>query len=751
MRGQANSPEPGTDKLRPDVERDPVAPDGDDHDTNDSDRAATENAAPEAWESVEQLFTLAPHLRVGRANVMGDTQFGGDAVAGNKVVQHLYGSPPRLRVVGPIPDIELAHLADTFAPSRRYDELCAVLAADRVLVLRGRPGTGRRTAALRMLMQASPKGSEVMALDPGTKPSDFADHIQTGRAHVVVDPVIGEDHSLRDVHLNAARRCLGDDGLFIVVTGPDTGVDDVETYEWVPPRPIDIVRAHLTHAVHRSATGPQEPEEVPAVQRLLRLDATDQYLSAGPSPRETAGFAQLLLEYEAGRCRKDDLLEYGRESAEQIVGALFGGSSGAPGGDALRDKAFLISLAVFDGSPYPLIADFGDRLYRLLRTVETPERPAGHPVFGTPPAKRLAWARAEEYDDETETPWGRVPERVVAFQNDSLWSIALRHVWTRHPAARRPMLAWLASLTQDRRAGVRLRAAVASGVLAATDFEYAFNEFLHPWGRSSVAMDRQLAAWALYAAAEHGMDSAVRRLLSRWSGQRGAGLRWTVARTYALLGGATVVSALRDIGRMAVSGPEPDGALRTALEQTLEALLQGPASPTVLEQFVQWYADQGPLRDLAAAAFLRGAHRYQHKPGAGGSWPRLLWLTAHEPRAHHQVVQMLRGLLGNHTTRADASEALVRWVRAAERASLKKTRADRATTLSGEALPGAVSDVESGLARLLPALVSTRNDRDRLDYLLRHVPTAAEGTRNLTAVRLRAALGRESAALPGSP
>ncbi|MFF4219615.1 hypothetical protein [Streptomyces nondiastaticus] len=746
MNRQVDPPELKDDKVRPDAEEEPAEHNSNEHGTRDT--GAAERPAPEAWESVEQLFTLAPHLRVGRANVMGETRFGGDAVAGDKVVQHLHGTPSRLRVVGPIPGIELAYLADTFAPSRRYDELVARLAADRVLVLRGRPGTGRRTAALRMLIQAGPTDGEVIALDPGTEPADFADHIRPGQAHVVVDPAADADNSLRDVHLNAVRHRLGEHGLFVVVTSPATAVEDTAAYDWEPPTPADVVRAHLTHAILHSATGPWAPEEGSAIQRLLGLDATLQYLSSGPSPREAAGFARLLVEHAAGRCDEEGLLGYGRESAEQIVGALFGGSNGAPGGDALRDKAFLISLAVFDGAAYPLVADLGDGLYRLLRAVEEPERPAGHPIFGTSPAERLAWARAGEYENDTETPWGRVPERVVAFQNGSLWSTVLRHVWTSHPAVRRPVLDWLDSLTQDRRVVVRLRAAVAAGVLAATDFEYAFNEFLHRWGCSSVAMERQLAAWALYTAAEHGMDTAVRRLLSSWSGRRDTARRWTVARTYALLGGVSAVSALRDISRMAVTGPELDGALRTALEQTLETLLQGPAAATVLERLVQWIADHGPLHDLAAAAFLRGARRYQHESGVGGSWPRLLWLADREPRTRLDLIQMLRGLLGNHTTRAEAGEVLTRWVRAAELASQRAARTHEAV-LSGNTAPAAVSDVEAALVRLFPALVATRNDRDRLDYLLRRAPGSPNGARSLTIVRLRAALSQEAAALPG--
>ncbi|MFD4522742.1 hypothetical protein ACFWP7_02135 [Streptomyces sp. NPDC058470] len=734
----------------PEAEKDPGRP----ADTGDVGAPPPdEDPAPESWEAIEQLFVLAPHLQSGRANVMGDTRVSGDVVAGDKRVDvHLHENPlPRLHTVGPLPAAELDYLAETFAPNRRYDELCSELTAHRILVLRGRPGTGRRTAALRMLMQAGPKAGEVIALDPGTESADFADHVQPGGVHVVVDPITSQDSPLRDIHLNAVRRRLGDDGLFVVVAAHGTAMEDVTAHDWEPPPAADITRAHLLHAIRHSATDGPSDGAVAAdtARRLLELEPTVRYLSVGPSPGEAAGFARLLVEYAAGRCDDEELSGYGRTSAEEITSRWFG-EGDKSGGATLRDKAFLISLAVFDGLPYPLVAELGDLLYIRLRTVEEPDRTAGYPVFGSSPADRLTLARAQEYDDETDTAWGPLPDRVVAFRNGSLWSTVLRHVWTSHPAVRKPLLAWLDTLVTDRRVFVRLRAAVASGVLAAADFSYAFDNFLNQWGSSSRPMQRQLAAWALYTAAEHGMDTAVRRLLSNWSKRHDSARRWTATRSYALLGGATATSALRDIGRMAATGPAPDSALQSALEQALEALLQGPAAVIVLERLVQWHASRGPLQELAAAGFLRGARRRHWAVDAEATaWPRLLWLADHDARARRYVVVMWRALLGNRSHREAARAELVRWVRVADRASVKaaqhRTFTDAAPFDETERYD-TVSDVESALGGLLPLLVETQNDWERLDFLLRRLD-APSGVRGSTAARLHAALS-DPAALP---
>jgi hypothetical protein len=686
------------------------------------------DVVPEAWEAVEQLFTMAPHLRAERANVLGDTRVGGDVVGGDKHVHVHTEGRSRLRPLGPVPAEELHRLERTFAPTRRYDEACAKLADARVLVLRGRAGTGRRTAALRMLRQIGGRGDEVIALDPGTEPAEFADHLRPGAAHLVVDPLTGTDRPLRDVHLHAVRQRIADSGgLFIAVTSTDTVVDGAATADWAPPPAADVVRAHLTALLEAGATGASTRDDSEQGQRrvrdraraecarLLDLAETRNYLRERPTPGEAADFARLLAAHAAGRIGTDALEGYGRSSAEALADTWFSGS-----GPELRDKAFLISLAAFDGSPYPLVAELGDVLFRNMQSVEQPDGPGGHPVFATSRGARLALARAHERDQQTETPWGKLPEKVVAFENSGAWAAVLEHVWMSHPAARLPMLGWLDTLSYDSRAVVRLRGAVAAGVLACADFGYAFDRLIARWASSDRLMERQLAAWSLYTAAARGMDVVVRRLLSDWSRQGSQGRRWTAVRTYALLGDASAATALREIARVASTGATPDQALWSALVQTVETLLQEPAQNESLDALQQWGRAGGRLRQLAGEGFLRAAGRHSYQPVAGCSGPRLLWSADRDAVVGEQITALWRQVLDDRELRRDALQVLGSWLRAAREPA-----------------------VEAAVARLLPGLVITANDRDRLDHLLRKLRD--EDSSSGAAERLRAGLPSVSA------
>ncbi|MFJ4416976.1 hypothetical protein [Streptomyces sp. NPDC088925] len=684
---------------------------------------AVADAAPEAWESVEQLFEH-PHLRHLRGNVMAEARFGGDAVAGDKWDVRVEAAPARTRAVGPLPPAELREVEATFVAQRAYDELYTELTERRVLVLRGRAATGRRTAALRMLTQARKADAEVVALDPGAAPEELAPQLRPGGTYLLVDPVTTPESPLREVHLHAARHRLGAEGLLVVVTGPATVTEDVTARDWQAPPAVALAKAHVRHALARAtqaqaaegtAPGTGEADEE-TIAGLFALPATVDYLATGPSPGETSGFALLLVRYARGLIGEEELRGYGRDAAERLAGQWFGAGRGSESGHdgpgrqevTLRDKAFLLSLAVLDGLPYPLVAELGDRLCARWYAIEAPARTEGLPVFGTAPGERLALARADEYESETRTPWGLLPERVVAFRDGALWSAVLAHVWYSHPAVRDPFVDWLGELVQDGRVVVRLRAAVASGVLLAADFAYGVPRWLGGWASSARAGERQLAAWALYAAAEHGAAPAVRRLLREWSGQHHAGLRWTVARCYAVLGGSVPLGALRDLGWMAANGPEPDGPLRMALEQAVESLLQGPAATVVLNRLAEWHEAGGRLRELATAGFLR-ALRHRHKDGAGGTWPRLLRLPYAEPAALVPLARLWRTVLNSPATRGQGLAELNAWVRSAE------------STVDAESTPvgaGESAAREEALAALLPLLAGTANERERLRHLL---------------------------------
>ncbi|NYI05848.1 hypothetical protein [Allostreptomyces psammosilenae] len=663
-----------------------------------------EAAAPDTWEAVRELFTLAPHLWPGSGNLMRDTTVGGDMVGGDKHVGiHLHTAQiARRHHLGPVPPKELEELAAVFEPTSRFDEALALLRQDRVLVLRGPQSSGRRATAWRMLHEHVP--GRVATLDPGIDLRHLAEHLRPEWGNALCDPITTRDAPLRDVHLRAVRDRLHHDGGYLVVTVDLTAdLDGIDPIVWEPPPARAVLRAHL-----RKLLSDQPPGEC---VRLLELPQTQTYISGAPAPREAAGFARLLAAHARGETTEDQLAAYGHAAVEATVDRWFG--RGADPG--LRDRAFLIALAVLDGSPYPLVAELGDDLYRELRTVEASDGATGLAVFATSPRQRLDMAHAEEYGGVVESPWGALPQRMVRFRDQHAWQAVLQHVWMSHPTARAPLLRWLSALGRDHRALVRIRTAVAAGVLAHSDPFTALDRLILPWAKSSRPADRQRAAWALCSAAEHGLHTVVWRLLHDWSLNGDEGRRWTATRAYAVLGGEVPEAALRDIEAMArtMSGGE-ESSLRSALAQTLETLLRGPASATVLEHLHHWSEGSGTVAELAITAFLRAC---QHREALREQrwWPALL--RAMSTPAHAHVVALWRVALGDRRTSRAAQDRMREWVIWAD------------------------NDIRvaEALAELMVELAVTEREADRLDYLLRTALTP-ERTEPAVARRLLEAL-----------
>ncbi|AJC59089.1 hypothetical protein [Streptomyces sp. 769] len=678
-----------------------------------ADGTAPDEDIPEALEAVRQLYAQAPHLWARSVNMMRDATVSGDMVGGNKNVGlHLHGAVAAQHVVGPVPPRERRSIARAFAASRRYDEALERLERDRVLVLRGAPESGRRTAGLRLLHQVCGERRPVVCVDPAADVATLTGLLRAGHGHLQCDPlnVRGE---LTDVHLHAAGdrlRALGE-GYLVITVDAGTVVDGAEPVEWEAPGAEDVIRAHL-----RPPSGAASGAGLGSGAELLALEEVRSFLSGQPTPREAAGFAQLLAMYGRQEADVEQLAHYGRAARRTTLEQWF-----SPGEGQLREQAFLLALAVFDGFGYPLISESGDVLYRMLRQVEAPDAVSGVEVFGTSRAARMKAARAYEPVLEADR-WGAPKAAGLAFQDAEMWSAVLAHVWMEHPVVRPPMVQWLRGLGRSGRGEVRVRAAVAVGTLACQDFAEVFEHFLAPWSEAEKLTVRQLGAWALVAAVEGGAGVAVHRMLREWCRSGSYRRRWTAIRAHAVLGNRAPGAAMHDLGAVADRGVDTDTPLARAIVQTVETLLVGGSSAAVLVELADWLSSD-TRKDLALAAFLRAIAHVDEVSADGLVLSSWLSAPSEDPRLRRALVALWRRALGHRETQRAALRALGWWVRAA------KTSPEE----------------ERALAELLPALAGTEMERGRLDHLLRKTVDGESRTLPV-AQRLQAALQSPAAA-----
>ncbi len=682
-----------------------------------------------AWSARRDLIDHSPRsMNVGDRSRFGGSMVGGsqhgvsggrvagDVIMGSKTEIHQWSLPglsapsAAASASGEVPQTTLDRLASSFvAAGATVEALLARLRRDRVLVLSGARFTGRHTAALMLLHRLG--AAPVHTLDRDTNPGALADRFTAPdaagettadragahpRGYVLADLATRRDRPLREHHLLAARdRLAARDAYLVVTVGPSAVLEDVPVVNWLPPRTADVLAAHLRTRV----------DDEPTVAKLLELPDVTEFLSRSHQLREVANFAQLLGRYAAGEVAENAVAQFSLVSLENQVQEWFEEDEASI---HLRDKAFLVALAAFDDGPYALTAELSDLLYRFLQQTQNPASVPEVPVFGTHIGKRLQLARAERYEDDEHTEWGPVTQQKARFTDDRAPLVLLREVWTGHPSARPALIDWLRRLADDGRPLVRTRAASTVAVLARTDLPSAMALVIEPWATSNRFRHRLVAVNALTLA--HLIDTPnIPRILDEWSKGEDRRLRWVAVRAYALIGAerpeqalAALRTAARGLRRDLADPDDFDREMARELNEAVALLLLSEAGDRVLAELRLHLHDDRAVHDLTVGGFVSACRHTQDDERYGH--PLVLGWYAQAATegsaAAHGIPFLWRAALNDPNATRPALDVLREWVLVADRSTI----------------------TEWALAALLPALVTTPAEYQRLGHLLRTMP-----------------------------
>ncbi|MFF8771508.1 hypothetical protein [Kitasatospora sp. NPDC015120] len=716
--------------------------------------AEPQEAPPEqpqsAWEAARELLEHVPETFASQGYFFagGSPRFGGDLVGGDQhtvsggqvhgdvVTGHkttiyqidygigsAFGTP--LHSSGEIPDAELAALSEVFQDGPVFDRALELLREQRVIILSGRADSGRRSAGLMLLHRLGAR--RIRNLDPDVSPTALLTGVEQADGYLLADYTTSRARPLRRPDLDRLRETLSRQGGHLVITAARSGgFRDLPTVDWQPPGPRAVLTAHLRRILaDRPAT---------RIEDLLALAPVEEFLAKARPVRELAEFAVPLAQCSPGKAEQPALTAFGRGVVQEQVGRWFGDPE-LP----LREKAFLLSLAVFDHAPYALTAELADQLFRRLEAIAAPGRKEGIPPFGNSIEDRLTLARAELTEESEQTPWGPVPQRMASFADPRTPHTLLRDTWTSHPSARPAIIAWLNALATDSRALVRTRVAATAALLASVDLSSTMSRLLGPWSESKDFRLCLQAANSLVLAYYAG-TAAVPRILREWADDDNARRRWSAIRGYGLLGpllpgqamDAIAVAAdrltpeeLDDLAEEFRPGepagsqePHPDGYQARGLVEAAELLLLSAEGAQVLATLVRWLSGPPQLRRLALATFLTAARRTEDTAAATDR-PLLLGWYAESPRPGPGDVVAVTVLAAPEDPPAVRALLVTLWRTALADRSYGAAALDvlRGWLLGGVDQPA----TEAELADLLAELTVTERERQRLHHLLRTI------------------------------
>ncbi|MEV7096764.1 hypothetical protein AB0M80_28320 [Amycolatopsis sp. NPDC051045] len=633
---------------------------------------------------------------------------------------------------GPVREEVLTWIRERYLEVSGYEEMVESLKSNRVLLLRGHPGTGRVTTALHVLDRLTP--GRVFRLDSGgTLKSLTETGLPESNAGYVAEVPHRIAGSLTETHLEKLHGLLKDKEAYcVLIAETDPRPSDVfggYAHDYSAPDAGGLLKKHADHEARTD--DPDDFED--RMSELLAADWVATALGPGPRPLESVRMAALLAQHARGRLTRVDVEREATRGVYFQIAEWFAGIQAVPAGEdrdeALRLAAFRIALAVLNKSPYHIVAEAAGRLAGRLIAATGATGIRRTSLFTDDQEHRLPALRAKVIDGYTTFGQELVPMPLLVFHDERYPSTVLRYVWDHHHRMRDAIAWWLTKLSKDPWALVWVRAAQATGYLCGLDFAYGYTKMIAPGvyapPTKAIARRRRMsAAIALdQAAQDENLRPAIRRQLRRWCRSRSYPARWTAAAAQGFTFGRRYVTEslneLRIVGTPAEgptdTGPD-DGLVWVAGFSIAKLLAFGEIRP-VLDCLGGWIrSERSSLRRLALNAIDQLTDLYafelDHLAVSGGSerpelpavaqkWPLLLTLQWQQPALTEPIADLLRQALRARAGGSVAKQVLGKWVRVAER------------------------DTEclETLARFLPYVIDTESDRLRLKHLVDRLQT----------------------------
>ncbi|MGQ4516742.1 hypothetical protein [Streptomyces sp. DW26H14] len=569
-------------------------------------------AEPSVSELVDAISAAArspfSFVYVPQGNVNSGAVHGGQHVFNNGANGERDPGEGRVRE-GPVPEAEVRAARFGFARPDWFGGALAEL-REGPLFLAGRPGSGRRTAALNLLRESCGEGALLRALDSVTELDRWRPTDPSVRGYLMdglfpsrpLGPgVLGHVRALLKKAEAHMVIMLPDDAALLRRLEQDLHIRPV----WcVPPLPALVFGRYFEELV------PDQRERERLLSALIRPHELSDLLVPELVPAEVVELVRAIVAADGDPDALGDVGDRLSYRAEQEVPELIGTLRDDPDG-----LAFLLAASVYEGLDHRVVREEATRLLKLSEGRLTAELPptdssgaerGGRPnpdfVFRRSLTDLLHTVRAvrQERSVSTEGSYAHSVQGVVFVRHRQAEAV-LRHVWREYGQLSDLLVEWLREVERSteltRPVGRFMgRAAMWGGGKRALRHIQALAE-------SDRTTSRLIAANALGIAAEDPVLVAeVRYRLHQWTRAAGVHLRTTVAYTcgaeFGLSRPDLALRLLHDLLVGVRSGPGEggrggdDGKVLLAVRVAVLSLFQAGNQAKVFGRLVEWLDEE---------------------------------------------------------------------------------------------------------------------------------------------------------------
>jgi hypothetical protein len=606
-----------------------------------------------------------PHRNAGRGTRKDP---GGQEHLGSQVYQNFYGDVHapgssfgnrngadgagdqhgRGRAEGPLEESVIAGIVRAYARPACYPEAAQALAANRVVVITGESGTGRRAGAIAMLADIRLPDKPLVRINPSaTLEMLAAREFSVGAAYLIIDkfaePIAPE---MAEYHWEEVCRKIRKAKAHLVVTTGTGSMavlhDVISQFPWQRPDALAALRAHLGAALVADDVLATVSEALGADYALADVGRIARRITAGDDVTALV----------------DEIQGSGQRTVEEWLRKV---DAAIPAVVEVATLAFV--LGVTERAFEDEVSGLKPRLAEFAPDLDTDSKQAKAEIDLR--FRQLRKLRADH-------PLLTVRQVPVA---ETSGSIAVRHVFFRAPEYRRQVIAglwnsldrefwsgihqWLHRIAAGddhpagRHAELMNSAAVGLSLLGLVAPDEIIDSYLNPWTSEDASLSEQ--TMAVYVVWRMSMLERLAPLALRiailWAGQGPKNQRRLAAYAFSgELGARYPVEATKRLGQLADQGELLVGVAFAQLFTTLAE--QGGDAVVVLRELrhrlfskkdrpsaglvVSTVAELLSVRDFrsgrpAVAVFLLGSP--EHAPIVGLLWARALYLRPWRDRA----------------------------------------------------------------------------------------------------------------------
>ncbi|MER7504814.1 hypothetical protein AB0L05_29030 [Nonomuraea pusilla] len=530
----------------------------------------------------QRRFRLSGLPSAARYDVSG--QGANVAVGGSQVNYQqftVHGRPAR--VATPLTPEHLRDIRACTVATVSRTRLAERLCRSPVMLLRGKPGSGRRTTAYAALLDwiGDDQDARVGMINGGTELSELTGEDLAGMRGGVIEPSDEVWAKAQHEMLTHLRSVAHEADCRIVVLLDKAGAGGELLVDHEPPPALDVFQAWITYRLGEPDAWKEHEFDAHDVQLGELLD--------GCSPGQAEEKAHEAVHGLRRGLRIDDLLGALKKPVRQRLQQAFA-SDASP-----LSRCFLISSGAFHDLTETVVSRAALRLDDIIRGQENERTRPGPPVW-EPLQSLLIYEGLRTEPRLAQGDGHRI--RLRADVREQVLQVA----WEEVPALRGVLHDWLRELTQHEDQRVATRAAQAVAQLAACDFDTVRAEFLDPWSQGGYR-DRELAKATLEAAWSLNPDLARRThaLLENWS-TGNYRKRMTVAAVYgSQIGIHAIDEALASFKRVV----EYSGSvhLHVLVAGSIAEVYAEATAERILRELKQWTTSRsdGLLRTAALA------------------------------------------------------------------------------------------------------------------------------------------------------